>query len=87
MVEFRERFLTEMRLAASLDHPHVCPVYRAGEEDGVLYLALRYVPGEDLGSSLGLDRAARACRERSRCWPISRGRSMRRTPMGCCIGT
>ncbi|MEJ7567103.1 MAG: protein kinase [Gaiellaceae bacterium] len=50
--DFRRRFLTEMRLAASLDHPHVCPVYRAGEEDGVLYLALRYVPGEDLGSSL-----------------------------------
>jgi len=49
---FRERFLTEMRLAASLDHPHVCPVYRAGEEDGLLYLALRYVPGEDLGAAV-----------------------------------
>ena len=47
--DFRARFLAEMQLAASLDHPHVCPVYRAGEEDGILYLALRYVPGENLG--------------------------------------
>ena len=49
---FRDRFLAEMRLAASLDHPHVCPVYRAGEEDGHLYLVLRYVEGEDLGAML-----------------------------------
>jgi predicted ATPase len=49
---FRERFLVEMRLAASLDHPHVCPVYRAGEEDGLLFLVLRYVPGENLGASI-----------------------------------
>ena len=50
--DFRARFLAEMQLAASLDHPHVCPVYRAGEEDGILYLALRYVPGENLGATL-----------------------------------
>jgi len=50
--EFRERFLREMRLAASFDHPHVCPVYRAGEEDGLLYLALRFVPGRTLGEAI-----------------------------------
>ena len=50
--DFRARFLAEMQLAASLDHPHVCPVYRAGEEDGILYLTLRYVPGEDMGATL-----------------------------------
>jgi serine/threonine protein kinase len=45
---FRERFLRESRIAASLDHPHVVPIYQAGEEDGVLYLAMRYVEGADL---------------------------------------
>ena len=49
---FRERFLREARVAASLDHPHVLPVYEAGEADGQLFLALRYVDGEDLGSVL-----------------------------------
>jgi protein kinase-like protein/AAA ATPase-like protein len=52
---FRSRFLEEMRLAASLDHPHVCPVYAAGEADGVLYLALRFVEGEDAARLVGRD--------------------------------
>jgi hypothetical protein len=45
---FRERFLRESRLAASIDHPGILPVYAAGEADGELYLAMRYVPGTDL---------------------------------------
>jgi YVTN family beta-propeller protein len=45
---FRERFLRESRLAASLDHPHIVPIFRAGEADGVLFLAMRYVEGTDL---------------------------------------
>ncbi len=49
---FRERFLRESRLVASLDHSHVVPVYEAGEADGQLYLAMRYVDGEDLASLL-----------------------------------
>jgi serine/threonine-protein kinase len=40
---FRERFLQESRHAASLEHPRVLPVHDSGEEDGVLYLALRYI--------------------------------------------
>jgi YVTN family beta-propeller protein len=45
---FRERFLRESRIAASLDHPHIVPIFKAGEEDGVLFLAMRYVEGTDL---------------------------------------
>ena len=46
--DFRARFLRESQLAASLDHPNVIPVYDAGEIDGVLYLAMRYVGGPSL---------------------------------------
>jgi DNA-binding beta-propeller fold protein YncE/predicted Ser/Thr protein kinase len=45
---FRERFLSESRLAASLDHPSVVPVYDAREEDGELIVAMRLVEGGDL---------------------------------------
>src|SRR6266511_5904320 len=45
---FRERFLRESRLAAALDHPGILPVYAAGEADGKLYLATRFVDGIDL---------------------------------------
>jgi hypothetical protein len=46
--EFRARFLRESRMAAAVDHPHILPVYGAGQADGLLYLAMRYVPGGDL---------------------------------------
>jgi YVTN family beta-propeller protein len=49
---FRVRFLRESQLAASLDHPNVVPVYEAGEVDGLLYIAMRYVPGTDLRALL-----------------------------------
>ncbi len=49
---FRARFLREPRLAASLDHPNVIPIYEAGEHDGQLYLAMRFVEGSDLRSVL-----------------------------------
>ncbi len=49
---FRARFLREPRLAASLDHPNVIPIYEAGEHEGQLYLAMRFVEGSDLGTVL-----------------------------------
>ena len=45
---FRERFLRESELAASIDHPNVVPIYDAGEAEGLLYIAMRYVAGTDL---------------------------------------
>ena len=49
---FRERFLSESRLAASLEHPHIVPIYSAGEDDGHLFIAMRYVEGRDLDALL-----------------------------------
>ncbi|WP_200306943.1 serine/threonine-protein kinase [Streptomyces adelaidensis] len=45
---FRRRFTHESRVAAAIDHPHIVPVFEAGETDGVLYIAMRYVAGRDL---------------------------------------
>jgi tetratricopeptide (TPR) repeat protein len=50
--DFRERFLRESKLAASLDHPSIVPVYDAGEEDGLLYIAMACVDGSDLKTLL-----------------------------------
>ncbi len=46
--QFRQRFIRESRLAASLDHPNIVPIYEAGEADGQLFIAMRYVIGSDL---------------------------------------
>jgi YVTN family beta-propeller protein len=61
--EFRGRFKVEAQLAASIDHPNVVPVYEAGETDGVLYLAMRYVDGIDLRALV--DSAGRLAPERT----------------------
>src|SRR3954465_7439253 len=45
---FRRRFVAESRTAAAIDHPHVLPIYYAGESDGTLYIAMRFVDGSDL---------------------------------------
>ena len=49
---FRARFLKESRIAASLEHAAVVPIYEAGEAQGHLYLAMRYIDGSDLKSLL-----------------------------------
>ncbi len=50
--DFRARFLRESQLAASLDHPSVIPIYDAGEAEGILFLAMRYVNGPSLQALL-----------------------------------
>ena len=63
--DFSERFLRESRLAASLDHPSIVPVYDAGEQDGLLYIAMACIEGRDLRSLLadeGLLQPRRALR-------------------------
>src|SRR3954447_26376990 len=46
--EIRARFLREARAAAAIEHPNVIPVHAAGERDGVAFLAMRLVDGDDL---------------------------------------
>lgn len=62
---FRERFKAESRIAASIEHANVIPVYEAGEDNGLLFIAMRLVDGFDLGQllanvgALAPERAAR----------------------------
>lgn len=49
---FRKRFVHESQVAAAIDHPHIIPVFEAGETEGVLYIAMRYVKGLDLRALL-----------------------------------
>ena len=61
------RFKSEARLAASLEHPNIVPIHRGGDYHGVLYLAMRFVPGTNLRlvidkGQLSLDRVQRVVR-------------------------
>ena len=46
--DFRERFVRESQLVAALEHPNIVPIYDAGEDAGVAYIAMRFVRGTDL---------------------------------------
>jgi serine/threonine-protein kinase len=48
--DFRHRFIRESRSAAAVDDPHIIPVFEAREADGVLFIAMRYVPDGDAGT-------------------------------------
>jgi serine/threonine protein kinase/DNA-binding beta-propeller fold protein YncE len=50
--EFQQRFIRESKAAAAVDHPHIIPVFAAGEADGVLFIAMRYVAGADVRTLL-----------------------------------
>ena len=49
---FRQRFIRESRTAAAVDHPNIIPIFDAGEAGGVLFIAMRYVAGQDVHSLL-----------------------------------
>jgi hypothetical protein len=55
--ELRQRFLRPALATAAIDDPHVIPVYEAGEADGALFVAMRYVAGGDVGSLVRRDGA------------------------------
>src|SRR5215211_2534219 len=68
---FRERFNREARIAGALQHPNIVTVYDAGEEDGLLYLAMQYVEGSDLASVLRAQRRLRPYRALDVCRQVA----------------
>jgi len=68
---FRDRFLRESELAASLEHPNVVPIHGAGEIDGRLYLAMRHVEGTDLRALLREDGPLRPARAVAICAQVA----------------
>jgi serine/threonine protein kinase len=50
--QFRERFDREAKAISSLSHPHICPLYDIGHQDGIDYLVMEYLEGETLASRL-----------------------------------
>ncbi len=82
---FRDRFLRESELAASIDHPNIIPIYEAGATEDILFIAMRYVEGRDLKERLQHGRLT--WRMRSESSRRSRARWMRPTRAASCIGT
>ncbi len=78
---FRQRFVRESRAAAAVDDPHIIPIYEAGEAEGVLYIAMRYVRSLAAGASRDVASLARPSRYGpSRYGPSSRSARSRPTP-------
>src|SRR5262249_15475040 len=55
--DFRERFIRESQTVASIDHPNIIPIYDAGDVEGLVYIAMRYVKGPDLSGLIEHDGA------------------------------
>ena len=68
---FRERFSREAELAMSLEHPNVVPIHDAGDIDGRLYLAMRYVEGTDLRALLHAEGALDQARALAICSQVA----------------
>jgi serine/threonine protein kinase len=52
---FRARFLHESQIAASIEHPNVVPVLRVGDENGIVFLVMRLIPGTNLGALIAAE--------------------------------
>jgi serine/threonine protein kinase len=80
--DFRERFIRESNAAASTEHPNIVPIYGAGEAEGRLYLAMRYIEGTDLGAlirrdgPLPPDRAVDICAQVAAALDAAHGRGL-----------
>ncbi len=67
----RRRFAREARAIAAVDHPHIIPVYEAGEADGVLFIAMRFVAGDDLRVLVGREGSLRPRRAAAFLSPVA----------------
>jgi serine/threonine protein kinase len=68
---FRRRFIAESRAAAAVDDPHIIPIYEAGEADGALFIAMRFVRGGDLRTVLYADGALAPARAAAFISPVA----------------
>src|SRR5215467_4897932 len=68
---FRQRFMRESRAAAAVDDPHIIPIFDAGESAGVLFIAMRYVHGGDVGTLVHREGALRASRATAIVSPVA----------------
>jgi serine/threonine protein kinase len=83
---FRRRFVDESEQLAAVDHPNIIPVYEAGQDEGHLFIAMRYVDSTDLRSS-SRPRVPWCPNERSRSSRRSQGPSMQPTRRVSCTAT
>ena len=51
--DLKQRFEREAKTVAALSHPHICPVFDVGEQDGVNFLVMEHLDGEDAGPAAG----------------------------------
>jgi serine/threonine protein kinase len=65
-----ERFLSEIRTTASLQHPHILLLHDSGEADGSLFYVMPYVEGESLRDCLDRDVGSRSMRRMRRSPPM-----------------
>jgi serine/threonine protein kinase len=68
---FRQRFIRESQAAAAVDDPHIIPVFEAGEASGVLFIAMRYVPGSDMRTLVRRDGPLSAMRTAAVISPVA----------------
>ncbi len=69
--EVRRRFAREARAVAAVDHPHIIPIYEAGEAGGVLFIAMRFVAGDDLRVMVGREGGLRSRRAAAFISPVA----------------